>query len=445
MKKITAFFGQDRRRVALLGRFALLVVCALVLLYLTAAQVSIAERLFSEAVPAFDTVDFLGIPGLRVPFNLIISLAFPGSFVFASLIKSLGILNRGSSSADTSSGIVKSGKLLSNVILVVAGVLEFTLVFGSIFTAFSGISLQEMGNPILVVIGHIGEMTTWLALVLGIAVPFMSYVCTVGCVYAYNKLTQTWNSAANEREHDLQEQLDEARSTHVQQIKRLQSEHRDQLAAVAKRSQELENALAGARKRLKNVEDNHQRIAAVVRQVERVTSVLTPVAAEGEKLHQLVGQLFPPMSESKQTAVHEDDFQAEAAPVEQPQATAVADSPKDLENLLEQTESPIERLLLKAILEAELSVPELQHEIFAKEGYLLTRPDFAYSRLRIAIYCDGETYHNNAERWQRDITQMNRLIAMGWLVLRFTGRQIITNPSDCIESIRAVLNGRTAE
>ena len=85
-------------------------------------------------------------------------------------------------------------------------------------------------------------------------------------------------------------------------------------------------------------------------------------------------------------------------------------------------------------------------------------PDIALTKQKIAIFCDGEFFHgkdwetqrkkvlksNNAEYWiskiernierDREVNQM--LTGMGWTVLRFWSKDIISNPDECIEVIK---------
>ena len=64
-----------------------------------------------------------------------------------------------------------------------------------------------------------------------------------------------------------------------------------------------------------------------------------------------------------------------------------------------------------------------QHKINYPE--ITTIPDFAFPDAKIAIYCDGYTHHKderppfNVDRWQSRELQLR-----GWLVLRFTDRDI---------------------
>ena len=85
-------------------------------------------------------------------------------------------------------------------------------------------------------------------------------------------------------------------------------------------------------------------------------------------------------------------------------------------------------------------------------------PDIVLTKQKVAIFCDGEFFHgkdwetqrkkvlksNNAEYWiskierniERDREVNQILTGMGWTVLRFWSRDIISNPDECIEVIK---------
>lgn len=88
------------------------------------------------------------------------------------------------------------------------------------------------------------------------------------------------------------------------------------------------------------------------------------------------------------------------------------------------------------------------------------KPDIVLSKYKIAIFCDSEFFHgkdwdalksrleksNNSEYWikkisrnrQRDDEINKRLSFMGWTVVRFWGKEILTNSDECV----SVIGGR---
>lgn len=89
------------------------------------------------------------------------------------------------------------------------------------------------------------------------------------------------------------------------------------------------------------------------------------------------------------------------------------------------------------------------------------RPDIVLTKYKIAIFCDGEFFHgkdweiqrkrieksNNSGYWiskiERNIIRdediNKRLKAMGWVVLRFWGKDIKNNTEGCIKTIEEAI------
>lgn len=85
------------------------------------------------------------------------------------------------------------------------------------------------------------------------------------------------------------------------------------------------------------------------------------------------------------------------------------------------------------------------------------KPDIVLTKYKIAIFCDSEFFHgkdweiqrkriensNNSDYWimkierniNRDEDINRRLKAMGWVVLRFWGKDIKKNTESCIKTI----------
>lgn len=89
------------------------------------------------------------------------------------------------------------------------------------------------------------------------------------------------------------------------------------------------------------------------------------------------------------------------------------------------------------------------------------KPDIVLSKYKIAIFCDSEFFHgkdwdalksrleksNNSEYWikkisrnrQRDDEINKRLSFMGWTVVRFWGKEILTNSDECVSVIEDII------
>jgi len=99
-----------------------------------------------------------------------------------------------------------------------------------------------------------------------------------------------------------------------------------------------------------------------------------------------------------------------------------------------------------------------QEGIRYRKNYKLLpgKPDIAITKYKIAIFCDGEFWHgkdwinkkakihNNREYWiqkierniNRDIETDKALNYLGWIVLRFLGKDIEKNLNVCADNIK---------
>lgn len=90
------------------------------------------------------------------------------------------------------------------------------------------------------------------------------------------------------------------------------------------------------------------------------------------------------------------------------------------------------------------------------------KPDIAITKYRIAIFCDGEFFHgkdwdklqlklknsNNSEFWikkisrniERDQEVEREIRAEDWIVIRFWGKDIKKNTSECIAAIKEAIH-----
>lgn len=89
------------------------------------------------------------------------------------------------------------------------------------------------------------------------------------------------------------------------------------------------------------------------------------------------------------------------------------------------------------------------------------KPDIAFTKYKIAIFCDGEFFHGkdwevkkpklmnskNSDYWiskiernmERDHENEQKLLFMGWTVIRFWGKEILKNTDDCIKVIEEAI------
>lgn len=65
--------------------------------------------------------------------------------------------------------------------------------------------------------------------------------------------------------------------------------------------------------------------------------------------------------------------------------------------------------------------------------------DVAFVAQRVAIEIDGRAWHSAGDRFQHDRTRQNRLILLGWTVLRFTWDDLVHRPDDVTRQVRLAL------
>ncbi len=63
--------------------------------------------------------------------------------------------------------------------------------------------------------------------------------------------------------------------------------------------------------------------------------------------------------------------------------------------------------------------------------------DLAFPAFRLVIELDGRAWHVDRDRFQRDRSRQNRLVAAGWTVLRFTWEDVAYRLSDVLKEINA--------
>lgn len=93
---------------------------------------------------------------------------------------------------------------------------------------------------------------------------------------------------------------------------------------------------------------------------------------------------------------------------------------------------------------------------------ILGKPDIAFLGKRVAVFCDSEFWHgfewetrkreikSNQDFWitkieknmARDQYVTNELRNMGWMVIRFWGKEILANPAACADIIEKALKER---
>ena len=110
--------------------------------------------------------------------------------------------------------------------------------------------------------------------------------------------------------------------------------------------------------------------------------------------------------------------------------------------LNDKTQSTLESLMVRVVWSGALPRPVAQYSIRFAGGR--RRVDFAYPDVKLGIEADGWRDHGVFEAFDADRHKDADVAALGWLILRFTWRQLREEPDWVVESIEQVYNQRLA-
>lgn len=113
-------------------------------------------------------------------------------------------------------------------------------------------------------------------------------------------------------------------------------------------------------------------------------------------------------------------------------ANAVARAVLDLVRV--GADSPMETWLRLAVVDAGFPEPQLQVEVFDKDGLFLARVDMAWPEYRIALEYDG-AHHRERDTFEHDQRRDNGLAVNDWLVIHAT-RADASRPAVLFERLR---------
>lgn len=86
-----------------------------------------------------------------------------------------------------------------------------------------------------------------------------------------------------------------------------------------------------------------------------------------------------------------------------------------------------------------LPAPRYQFEVIDDHGRFVARLDAGWPEHRLAVEIDGFSAHGSPSSMQRDLTRQNRLVALGWTVLRFTWHDVVRRPDHVAGQIATLL------
>ena len=83
--------------------------------------------------------------------------------------------------------------------------------------------------------------------------------------------------------------------------------------------------------------------------------------------------------------------------------------------------------------------PVFQHRVVDASGALVAKVDFAYPDVRAFLEVDGYEVHGTPEAMEADFDRQNRLVALGWVPIRFGWRRLVRQPNRVASQINDVL------
>jgi very-short-patch-repair endonuclease len=101
-------------------------------------------------------------------------------------------------------------------------------------------------------------------------------------------------------------------------------------------------------------------------------------------------------------------------------------------------ESAAERLAHGLLRQARITGWVANAEIRDRAGRI-GYGDIVFRAAHLVIEIDGWAFHSDQERFQRDRSRQNRLVAAGWTVLRFTWADLRDRPEKFVAEIRTAL------
>lgn len=95
------------------------------------------------------------------------------------------------------------------------------------------------------------------------------------------------------------------------------------------------------------------------------------------------------------------------------------------------------------IIDAGLPEPRLDHDVYDDDGEFVGCVDLAYPELKIAIEYEGDQHRVDQRQWNRDIAKHDRLVELGWRVIRVTRSSVFDDPGDVVRRVRTALRARS--
>lgn len=106
----------------------------------------------------------------------------------------------------------------------------------------------------------------------------------------------------------------------------------------------------------------------------------------------------------------------------------------------ERTDSILEARVRGLLRRYGLPEPHPEPYPVQAQGRVVARVDIAWPQWRVGVECDGFRYHSRPEDLARDSARQNRLVALGWRIVRVTWEQQDRRPQEVVQVVRALVD-----
>jgi hypothetical protein len=107
------------------------------------------------------------------------------------------------------------------------------------------------------------------------------------------------------------------------------------------------------------------------------------------------------------------------------------------------SESPMETRCRLTIVNGGMPCPSVQVEVYDNAGRFVARLDMAYEEWKIGIEYEGD-HHRERGAFQCDLARVNRLTALGWVIVQVGPQDVFRHPEQLVRQIKALIARRSA-
>jgi very-short-patch-repair endonuclease len=100
--------------------------------------------------------------------------------------------------------------------------------------------------------------------------------------------------------------------------------------------------------------------------------------------------------------------------------------------------------MLRALL-SEAGIEGFEPQLLITSGTFRARVDLGHRAARIVLEAEGYAFHGSSSDFSADCRRYDELVAAGWLVLRFTYHQVVSDSAWVVATVRRVLATRASE